>query len=102
MPLKLQNCSKMDVTKLLDFPKSIISLVKMYTFRKLVIVLYFFLKNRKPLHVLDRLKRALNEGIVISLTEFLAPFAITKNLILVTNNTEEFNRILELRIEDWK
>ena len=121
-----------------------------------------FLKNRKPLHVLDRLKSALNEGIVISsitvaelqfsiynsqnieknrisLTEFLAPFtiidfddndaetfgkirsrlkkqgkligpydmliaaqAITKNMILVTNNTEEFNRISELRIEDWK
>jgi len=121
-----------------------------------------FLKNRKPLHVLDRLKSALNKGIVISsitvaelqfgiynsqnieknrisLTEFLAPFtiidfddsdaetfgkirsrlkkqgkligpydmliaaqAITKNMILVTNNTEEFNRISELRIEDWK
>lgn len=121
-----------------------------------------FLKNRKPLHVLDRLKSALNEGIVISsitvaelqfgiynsqnieknrisLTEFLAPFtiidfddndaetfgkirsrlkkqgkligpydmliaaqAITKNMILVANNTEEFNRISELRIEDWK
>jgi tRNA(fMet)-specific endonuclease VapC len=32
----------------------------------------------------------------------IAAQAITKNMILVTNNTEEFNRISELRIEDWK
>jgi tRNA(fMet)-specific endonuclease VapC len=121
-----------------------------------------FLINRKPLHVLDRLKGAMAEGVAISgitvaelqfgvynsrnieknriaLTEFLAPFtivdfdatdaetfgkirsrlkiqgkligpydmliaaqAITRDMILVTNNTGEFSRIDELKIEDWK
>ncbi len=121
-----------------------------------------FLINKRPFHVLDRLKGAVNQGITISsitvaelqfgvynsqykeknriaLTEFLAPFtiidfddsdaetygkiraylktrgiiigpydmliaaqAITKDLILVTNNTDEFIRIPGLKIEDWK
>jgi tRNA(fMet)-specific endonuclease VapC len=121
-----------------------------------------FLKNKKPPHVLERLRAAIGEGVRlssvsvgelqygvynstniernrISLTEFLAPFeildfddsdaeafgkirselkktgkligpydlmigaqAISRNLILVTNNTSEFSRIEGLRIEDWK
>lgn len=121
-----------------------------------------FLKNRKPPHVLEKLKAVIDRPIFvssitvaelqfgvynssfpeknrISLLEFLAPFqlldfddddaeqfgmikknlkdkgtligpfdlliasqALTKNLILVTNNTTEFKRIDGLRIEDWK
>jgi len=121
-----------------------------------------FLKNKKPLHVLDKLRDVVGLGVYISsitvaelqfgvynsqnieknrisLTEFLAPFtiidfddndaehfgkirsklksegqligpydmliaaqAISKKLILVTNNTGEFSRIDELKLEDWK
>ena len=121
-----------------------------------------FLKNKKPLHVLDKLRGVVDLGVYISsitvaelqfgvynsqnieknrisLTEFLAPFtiidfddndaeqfgkirsklksegqligpydmliaaqAISKKLILVTNNTGEFSRIDELKLEDWK
>jgi len=121
-----------------------------------------FLKNKKPLHVLDKLKSVIDLGVYISsitvaelqfgvynsqniernrisLTEFLAPFsimdfddndaeqfgkirsklksegqiigpydmliaaqAVAKKLILVTNNTVEFSRISELKLEDWK
>jgi tRNA(fMet)-specific endonuclease VapC len=121
-----------------------------------------FLKNKKPLHVLDKLRGVVDLGVYISsitvaelqfgvynsqnieknrisLTEFLAPFtiidfddndaeqfgkirsklksegqligpydmliaaqAISKKLILVTNNTGEFSRISELKLEDWK
>jgi tRNA(fMet)-specific endonuclease VapC len=32
----------------------------------------------------------------------IAATAIAKNLILVTHNTHEFNRIEELRLEDWE
>lgn len=121
-----------------------------------------FLKNKKPLHILDKLQNALASGVYvssitvaelqfgvynsqhieknrISLTEFLVPFeiinfddddaehfgkirsklkrdgkligpydmliaaqAISKKLILVTNNTSEFSHIADLRLEDWK
>jgi tRNA(fMet)-specific endonuclease VapC len=121
-----------------------------------------FLKNKKPLHVLDKLRSVVDLGVYISsitvaelqfgvynsqnieknrisLTEFLAPFtiidfddndaeqfgkirsklksegqligpydmliaaqAISKKLLLVTNNTGEFSRIGELKFEDWK
>ncbi len=121
-----------------------------------------FIKNKKPLHVLEKLHQEIHKRICISsisiaelqfgvynsqnieknrisLTEFLAPFeildfddndaeqfgklrsilksegnligpydmliaaqAITKDLILVTNNIYEFNRIKNLKIEDWK
>lgn len=121
-----------------------------------------FIKNKKPIHVLDRLRKALDQRIClssitvaelqfgvynsqnieknrISLTEFLAPFeildfddqdaemfgmirsqlkkegkligpydmliaaqALAKELILVTNNTDEFSRIKNLILEDWK
>ncbi len=121
-----------------------------------------FIKNKKPIHVLDRLREALNQKICLSsitiaelqfgvynsrsieknrnsLTEFLAPFeildfddqdaemygmirsqlkkegkligpydmliaaqALAKDLILVTNNTDEFRRIKNLKIQDWK
>jgi tRNA(fMet)-specific endonuclease VapC len=121
-----------------------------------------FLKNKKPIHVLEKLKKAIDLGVCISsitvaelqfgvynslqieknrisLTEFLAPFtiidfddtdaeqfgkirailknkgqligpydmllaaqAISKKLILVTNNTDEFSRIDGLKLEDWK
>jgi len=121
-----------------------------------------FIKNKKPIHILDRLRKALDQRIClssitvaelqfgvynsqnieknrISLTEFLAPFeildfddqdaemfgmirsqlkkegkligpydmliaaqAMTKNLILVTNNTDVFSRIKSLKLEDWK
>jgi tRNA(fMet)-specific endonuclease VapC len=121
-----------------------------------------FIKNRKPVHVLERLRTSLDKGVFLSsisvaemqygvynssnieknriaLTEFLAPFEIlnfddadaesfgrlradlkskgtiigaydmliaaqslARNLILVTNNTGEFQRIPELKLEDWK
>lgn len=121
-----------------------------------------FIKNRKPAHVLERLRSSLGKGVFLSsvsvaemqygvynssnieknriaLTEFLAPFeiidfddadaeafgrlradlkrkgtiigaydmliaaqAIARNLILVTNNTGEFKRIIGLKLEDWK
>lgn len=121
-----------------------------------------FLKNKKPIHVLEKLKSVLNRDVYlssitiaemqfgvynsqnieknrISLTEFLAPFriidfddrdaeffgkiradlkqkgkligpydmliaaqALSRKLILVTNNTDEFIRVPELIIEDWK
>jgi len=121
-----------------------------------------FLKNRKPEHVLSRLRHAIDEGVYLSsisvaemqfgvygsehiernriaLTEFLAPFeildfndedaeefgklrsdlrrrgmligpydmliaaqALVRDLILVTNNTGEFSRIPNLKLEDWK
>lgn len=121
-----------------------------------------FIKNRKPVHVLERLRTSLDKGVFLSsisvaemqygvynssnieknriaLTEFLAPFeilnfddadaelfgrlradlkskgtiigaydmliaaqAIARNLILVTNNTGEFKRIIGLKLEDWK
>ena len=121
-----------------------------------------FLKNRKPIQVLERLHSIINTNIFISsisvaelqfgvynsqnieknhvsLVEFLAPFkiinfddndaeefgkirtelkrngkligpydmliaaqALAKNLILVTNNTNEFKRIDGLKLEDWK
>lgn len=121
-----------------------------------------FIKNRKPAHVLERLRNELNKGVFLSsvsvaemqygvynssniernriaLTEFLAPFeilhfddadaeefgrlrsdlkrkgtiigaydmliaaqALTRNLVLVTNNTGEFKRIVGLKLEDWK
>jgi tRNA(fMet)-specific endonuclease VapC len=32
----------------------------------------------------------------------IAAQAISRDLILVTNNVDEFNRIAELKIEDWK
>jgi tRNA(fMet)-specific endonuclease VapC len=32
----------------------------------------------------------------------IAAQAITKKLILVTNNTDEFSRVPDLEIEDWK
>jgi len=120
-----------------------------------------FIKNRKPIQVLERLHNIINSNVFISsisvaelqygvynsqnieqnhlsLVEFLAPFeivdfddndaeqfgrirtklkkvgkligpydmliaaqAIAKNLILVTNNTKEFNRIDGLKMEDW-
>ncbi len=120
-----------------------------------------FIKNKKPIHVLEKLHKEIDKRICISsitiaelqfgvynsqnieknrisLTEFLAPFeildfddndaeefgklrsylkkegkligpydmliaaqAIVKELILVTNNTEEFKRICNLKIEDW-
>jgi tRNA(fMet)-specific endonuclease VapC len=121
-----------------------------------------FIKNRKPAHVLERLRSSLGKGVFLSsvsvaemqygvynssnieknriaLTEFLAPFeiidfddadaeafgrlradlkrkgtiigaydmliaaqTIARNLILVTNNTGEFKRIIGLKLEDWK
>lgn len=121
-----------------------------------------FIKNRKPAHVLERLRTSLDKGVFLSsvsvaemqygvynssnieknriaLTEFLAPFeilnfddadaeefgrlradlkskgtiigaydmliaaqAIARDLILVTNNTGEFKRIIGLKLEDWK
>ena len=121
-----------------------------------------FIKNGKPLQVLQRLRQAIKEKVYlssitlaelqygvynsqnieknrISLTQFIAPFsllnfddddaeefgrirsylkrsgsligpydmliaaqAISKNLVLVTNNTAEFSRIQNLRLEDWK
>jgi len=120
-----------------------------------------FIKNKKPIHVLERLQRAIDDPVYISsisvaelqfgvynslhiernrlsLTEFLAPFevldfdtndaekfgilrsqlkcegamigpydmliaaqALSKNLILVTNNRNEFKRIKHIKIEDW-
>jgi tRNA(fMet)-specific endonuclease VapC len=32
----------------------------------------------------------------------IAAIALAHNLILVTHNTEEFQRILRLKIEDWE
>jgi tRNA(fMet)-specific endonuclease VapC len=121
-----------------------------------------FIKNRKPAHVLERLRSSFGKGVFLSivsvaemqygvynssnieknriaLTEFLAPFeiidfddadaeafgrlradlkrkgtiigaydmliaaqAIARDLILVTNNTGEFKRIIGLKLEDWK
>jgi len=121
-----------------------------------------FLKNQKPIQVLERLHSRINTNVFISsisvaelqfgvynsqnieknhisLVEFLAPFeiinfddndaeqfgkirtelkkvgkligpydmliaaqALAKNLILVTNNTNEFKRIDGLKLEDWK
>jgi len=121
-----------------------------------------FIINKKPVHVLDKLRSVIEQKIYISsitvaelqfcvynsqhveknrisLTEFLAPFeiisfndidaehfgiirsqlkkegkligpydmliaaqAVARNLILVTNNKDEFLRINELKIEDWK
>jgi tRNA(fMet)-specific endonuclease VapC len=121
-----------------------------------------FIKNKKPIQVLEKLRRALEEKVHLSaitlaelqfgvynsrnveqnrmsLTEFLAPFdildfddqdaewfgrirsklkkegkligpydmliaaqALARDLILVTNNTDEFDRIENLNIEDWK
>ena len=121
-----------------------------------------FIKNKKPIHVLEKLHSVIEQKIClssisvaellfgvynsqnieknrISLTEFLAPFeiidfddidaehfgilrsqlkkegkligpydmliaaqAIARNLILVTNNKDEFKRIKNLKIEDWK
>jgi len=121
-----------------------------------------YLKNKKPIYVLEKLKSVIHERLFISsvtvgelqygvyestniernrisLTEFLAPFeilnfddsdaevfgkirsalkksgqiigpydmligaqAISKNLILVTNNTKEFNRIPGIILEDWR
>ena len=121
-----------------------------------------FIKNKKPLHVLERLRSVLDQNVFlssitvaemqygvynsqnieknrISLTEFLAPFqikdfddrdaeffgkirsklrkegnligpydmliaaqALSRKLILVTNNVNEFERIPDLIIEDWK
>lgn len=121
-----------------------------------------FIKNKKPLQVLEKLHKDIHKRICISsitiaelqfgvynsqkveknrisLTEFLAPFeilhfddndaeqfgkiraylkmegnvigpydmliaaqAISKDLILVTNNMSEFKRIKDLKIEDWK
>ncbi len=121
-----------------------------------------FIKNRKPLYVLEKLRSVIEKSIFlssitvaelqfgvynsqhieknrISLTEFLAPFeiidfshadaehfgiirsqlkkdgniigpydmliaaqAVARNLILVTNNTNEFRRIPNLKLEDWK
>ena len=121
-----------------------------------------FIKNKRPEHVLERLRTAIDKKVYvssitvaelqygvynsqhmeknkISLVEFLAPFeilnfddedaeqfgllraqlkqegrligpydmliaaqAVSKALTLVTNNTEEFNRIKGLKVEDWK
>jgi len=121
-----------------------------------------FIINKKPVHVLDKLRSVIEQKIYISsitvaelqfcvynsqhveknrisLTEFLAPFeiisfndidaehfgiirsqlkkegkligpyemliaaqAVARKLILVTNNKDEFLRINELKIEDWK
>ena len=121
-----------------------------------------FIKNNKPLHVLEKLRSVLDQNVFlssitvaemqygtynsqnieknrISLTEFLAPFqiidfdnrdaeffgkirsklrkegnligpydmliaaqALSRKLILVTNNVNEFERIPDLIIEDWK
>ncbi|MBF0409499.1 MAG: type II toxin-antitoxin system VapC family toxin [Candidatus Riflebacteria bacterium] len=121
-----------------------------------------FIKNKKPLNVLEKLRSVLDKNVYLSsitvaelqfgvynsqnieknriaLTEFLAPFeiidfgnidaehfgiiraqlkkagspigpydmliaaqAIARNLILVTNNTNEFTRIKNLKLEDWK
>jgi len=121
-----------------------------------------FLKNKKPEHVLARLRSAIDDGVYLSsvsvaelqfgvyssryieknrlsLTEFLAPFqildfndddaeefgkirsdlkrrgkiigpydmliaaqALTRDLILVTNNTDEFSRVTGLKLVDWK
>ena len=121
-----------------------------------------FLKNKKPEHVLDRLRSAIEDGVFLSsvsvaemqfgvyssrnieknriaLTEFCAPFdildfddcdaeefgkirsdlkrrgkiigpydmliaaqALTRDLILVTNNTDAFSGVSGLRLEDWK
>lgn len=121
-----------------------------------------FIKNNKPLHVLEKLRSVLDQNVFlssitvaemqygvynsqnieknrISLTEFSAPFqiidfdnrdaefygkirsklrkegnligpydmliaaqALSRKLILVTNNVNEFERIPDLIIEDWK
>lgn len=42
-------------------------------------------------------------GIIIGPYNMLiAAQAITKDLVLVTNNTDEFTRIPDLKLEDWK
>ncbi len=42
-------------------------------------------------------------GIIIGPYDMLiAAQAITKDLVLVTNNTDEFTRIPDLKLEDWK
>jgi tRNA(fMet)-specific endonuclease VapC len=42
-------------------------------------------------------------GIIIGPYDMLiAAQAIAKDLVLVTNNTSEFSRIKNLKIEDWK
>jgi len=121
-----------------------------------------FIKNRKPPHVLEKLRSVIEQTVHlssitvaelqfgvynsqnikknrISLMEFLAPFeiidfddrdaehfgmirshlkkegkligpydmliaaqAVARDLILVTNNTNEFERIKVLKLEDWK
>ena len=121
-----------------------------------------FIKNKKPEHVLEKLRSVIKERVYISsitvaelqygvynssyieknrisLAEFLAPFdvldfddsdaekygtiradlskagiligpydmliaaqALDKDLILVTNNVNEFKRVKGLKIEDWK
>ena len=121
-----------------------------------------FIKNKKPEHVLEKLRSVIKERVYISsitvaelrygvynssyieknrisLAEFLAPFdvldfdnsdaekygiiradlskagkligpydmliaaqALDKDLILVTNNINEFKRVKGLKIEDWK
>jgi tRNA(fMet)-specific endonuclease VapC len=121
-----------------------------------------FIKNRKPPHVLEKLRSVIEQTVHLSsitvaelqfgvynsqnieknriaLMEFLAPFeiidfddrdaehfgmirshlkkegkligpydmliaaqAVARDLILVTNNTNEFERIKVLKLEDWK
>lgn len=53
-----------------------------------------YIIKRKPPEVL--------EGSIIGAMDMLiAAQAIAWNLILVTNNTDEFQRIPELRLENW-
>lgn len=40
-------------------------------------------------------------NLIGSIDTLLAAQALTRNLIFVTNNTKEFNRVKDLKIEDW-
>ncbi len=40
-------------------------------------------------------------NIIGALDMLIAAHAVSENLILVTNNTKEFNRIASLKIENW-
>ena len=60
--------------------------------------------NDKDAEDFGRLRAQLKkEGRLIGPYDMLiAAQAISHNLILVTNNTEEFSRVKGLRLEDWK
>jgi len=60
--------------------------------RQLSVEIRVFMKHARPLYDLSVVKNDL----------LIAAIAVVNNLTLVTNNTREFSRVVDLQLDDWE